>query len=752
MSRISDEVYNYLYYQNEPVEFGEIVKNALSGSLSRKETFDILRELQGDDKVFRSIKSGKAYYSIHSEQGESMNPLRKYNAQYSGGLYNPLASLLGSLTQITEEDETEEQDLSTYELSFDFGKEYECAAYTVGIPDACVLNKNSENREFVAWIPDETNPEDENASPCIFMSSENIANDDINTLKTKEEFLAIMKIVLHQSANLLTNIIDATCFHSINFPEDSGIGVCELLFSGCWHANVIAPSENELVILRVQLNNLKLKDRELADQVVTKWLKTFKLKNPKKFLKQLDDVTYMSMPLNQESLMQYDADVTEYLKHIEVARNTNINQVIQNAQESGNKSIDQIKLEIKSELFESADIRAGIYRRIVKTVTSLAEKNPDSPLIADLYTKAISHFIDKEELTVNDEIILVPVNGFEEIKASFKTKEIMKYIEELEQLEKEKMAKIEHQAMLEKKFVELKSAYENAKTESDFQSVVNGLKELFELPEAKNMYEAAESKRHELETKRLTLESLKKASEKLEREKREADEKAKKEMNDWKVKVATIKKNRETENERRLKQYLDEYNLNIERIQNKKEEDINYARKRIEDLKSKIEQNNLELNDLGFFMFGKKNELKQEIKTYTKMIQDATDSISLIEKDIERNLKEAKDKYQQKLNNLDNDLDKEFVIPESPEEIYRKSHMTTREKENEVIKSVIIKILTNKSSLTATELADEIKKDKLCASYGDIMVSRVTAVVTSLVIEGKVKKEIIKRQSRYELT
>lgn len=506
MSRISDEVYNYLYYKNEPVEFGEIVKNALSGSLSRKEVSDTLRELQSEDKAFRSIKSGKAYYSVHSEQGEAMNPLRKNNSQYSGGLFNPFASLFGQLAQAAAEDEedTEDRDLSAYDLSFDYGKNYECAAYTVGIPDACVLNKNSENRDFLAWIPDETDPEDENVSPLILMSSENLANEAISGLKIKEAAQIVIKIV----ADNLANTLGSSSCHVIAFPEESGVGSCVLMYSGCWHAYTLAMAENEIVRLRAQFNNLKLKDREVADRVVLEWLKTFRLKKPKTFLRELDDASYATMPLNQENVSQYDADITQYLNYVDAARNMSINQAVQSAQQSGNKSVAQIILDIKSELFESADCKANIYRKIAKTVTSLAVKNPENPLVADLYTKAISHLTDKEELTVDDEKIFAPVTGIEEIKASFKTKEIMKYAEELERLEKERKAKAERQAMLEKKFSELKSAYESAETEKDFQTVVAGLKELTELPEAKEMYDAAEAKRQELEAKRLAFESL----------------------------------------------------------------------------------------------------------------------------------------------------------------------------------------------------------------------------------------------------
>lgn len=472
MSRISDEVYNYLYYKNEPVEFGEIVRNVLSGSLSRKEVSDALRELHSKDKAFRSIKSGKTYYSVHSEYGEAMNPLRKNNFQYSGGL-------------------------SAYDLTFDYGKNYECASYTVGIPDACVLNKNIENHDFVAWIPDE------NVIPLILMSSENMVYESISDLKIKEAAQIVTKIV----ADSIASAFESSGSHVIAFPEESGVGSCALVYTGCWHAFPLAMAEDKIVRLRAQFNNLKLKDREVADRVVLEWLKTFRLKKPMTFWRELDDASYATMPLNQENVSQYDADITQYLNYLDAAREMSINQVVKSAKQSGNKSAAQIILDIKRELFENADCKANIYRKIAKTVTSLAVKNPENPLVADLYTKAISHLTDKEELTVNNEKIFAPVKGIEEIKASFKTKEIMKYAEEIERLEKERKAK-ERQAMLEKKFSKLKSAYESAETEKDFQTVVARLKKLTELPEAKEMYDAAEAKRQELEAKRLAFESL----------------------------------------------------------------------------------------------------------------------------------------------------------------------------------------------------------------------------------------------------
>lgn len=256
---------------------------------------------------------------------------------------------------------------------------------------------------------------------------------------------------------------------------------------------------------------------------------------------------------------------------------------------------------------------------------------------------------------------------------------------------------------------------------------------------------AEEKARKEAEAKRLEEEQKAKEA---------AEAKKKQEMDDWKAKADKIKQNREAERSKRLEQYENEYKSSMARIQSKKDSDISDARKRIADLREKIERDNTELAGLGIFMFGRKKELRLIIENDTKTISDIESSIPTIEKKASEEIATAEKNYKQKKDNLDSELDKEFVIPDSPEEIerkrqeeeYRKAHMTKTEKENERIKEVILEALA--CSFEPMSIVDLQKNDY---ELGSLSNQKVSALVRRLVDEGKVKKVIEGKVSKFEL-
>lgn len=256
---------------------------------------------------------------------------------------------------------------------------------------------------------------------------------------------------------------------------------------------------------------------------------------------------------------------------------------------------------------------------------------------------------------------------------------------------------------------------------------------------------AEEKARKEAEEKR--LEEERKAQE-------AAEEKKRQEMAEWKAKVDKIKADREAERNKRLEQYDNEYKSNMARIQRKKESDVETAKKKISELKEKIERDNSELNSLGIFKFSRKKELRLSIESDTKTIAEIENSIPSIEKKATEESATVEKTYKQKKDNLDSELDKEFVIPDSPEEIerkrqeeeYRKAHMTKTEKENERIKEVILEALA--CSFGPMSIVDLQKNDY---ELGSLSNQRVSALVRRLVDEGKVKKVIEGRVSKFEL-
>lgn len=205
-------------------------------------------------------------------------------------------------------------------------------------------------------------------------------------------------------------------------------------------------------------------------------------------------------------------------------------------------------------------------------------------------------------------------------------------------------------------------------------------------PELAAKLKAAEEERikKQEEEKRIAKEKAeaeaKAAKEKAEAEAKIEAEKKKKAMEEWKAKADSIRENREIEKEKRLKQYEDEYKSSVDRIKNKKDKDIEEAKQKIAELKQKVERDSAELDGLGLFKFGRKKELRISIESDNQTIRCVEDSIPSIESKATEDLSGAEKSYKKKIDGLESDLDREFVIPDSPEEIERKKKLAEEER------------------------------------------------------------------------
>lgn len=162
------------------------------------------------------------------------------------------------------------------------------------------------------------------------------------------------------------------------------------------------------------------------------------------------------------------------------------------------------------------------------------------------------------------------------------------------------------------------------------------------------------------------------------REEKEKQEKIKKEMEQWQETVAMITNNRKIEKSKRLKQYDEECRLSVDRIQRKKDMDLAKIKQEIENLEESVKRSSEELKRLGIFKFRKKEELRNDIESYKTKIRDNVIQTLSVENKATKDVSDAEKKYKKKVECLEGELDKEFVVPENPEEIERKKREQAR--------------------------------------------------------------------------
>ena len=77
---IQEKLYSYLAEADRPIGLGELNKQEEFKEIPRQELSRILQDLKRQNRLFRSVKEGKAYYSVNSAEGVGRNASQQFIA------------------------------------------------------------------------------------------------------------------------------------------------------------------------------------------------------------------------------------------------------------------------------------------------------------------------------------------------------------------------------------------------------------------------------------------------------------------------------------------------------------------------------------------------------------------------------------------------------------------------------------------------------------------------------------------------
>lgn len=391
MNTIHELVYDYLKHQNSPVSFNQVLESAVPKYLNKKELSIVLQELEDENRIVKEKLSNAYHYSLNPEEFDN-----DYN------IYEYL-------------------DKDTLNVTFYENKTFENGIYSVGIPDGYSLNVH--DKEFVAWLPNDKEPDDCFSGYIIIkqFGFEKFSGDSKKVIK-EGITLDIKKALMEQFNEMFedVHVIDTS-----NFPFACCV---HFYYSRCWHAFVTLFSRGYVSSLRIQMNALTKKDKDLAHKIVLDWVKTIKTENPDYMFKELDDTSYQTMPLNEENITKFQSALIEYKKQLRFLRSSDLTKSVNEIDQ------DKVSLGTKSLLYDYSKIMASEYLKVLNTVRKVITDNPDNPLIADLYALSITYLNEQEEYDIDNSRFFINIPGIEDIKNSIKTQDFAKAISEYEKL------------------------------------------------------------------------------------------------------------------------------------------------------------------------------------------------------------------------------------------------------------------------------------------------------------------------------
>ena len=238
-----------------------------------------------------------------------------------------------------------------------------------------------------------------------------------------------------------------------------------------------------------------------------------------------------------------------------------------------------------------------------------------------------------------------------------------------------------------------------------------------------------EKKTKELQKKREKEEAKRKTA--LEKEAAEKKARMEKEVAAWAEEVEKIKKDRETDRIEKIASYEDMAKIRKQHAEEVRTTQLESTNSMIQVLKNRLSLDITELGQLGVFKFRRRKELQNSIEQLTRELQEKEHVLITIEKEYEKEIKNADEEYTRKVNGLSAYLDEKYQVPESPivVEERRQREKEKEEKERKIKedpdyekKLEIIELLESGESMLCTEVAEEL----------DISINKAVALMSQL--------------------
>lgn len=641
-------------------------------------------------------------------------------------------------TNVKKTEKTEKTEMFTYNEHL----QAKGPDYILDIPDGFVIKKDEEGRDFIAYQPNEKDPESYLESNFVIFAGNRIENETFAQLRTPAEFAAFC-IILGKASEMFSTESKMVTVDRHDLPGSISIGYD----TGVLHVNAAFGIGDHVQMMRLQINSVSRINKtsyEKAAETIFEHMKSLK---PVKLLKNLDAEEFIGMNPDDEKASEWIACVGEYANHLSLARNIWQNSLVgtfQAQQNMGNADLQQFKKDIKemlnsmSQYFETELKKANLVYTLKRAQFPGSSKLKDMKeavkSLAELATQYV--VLDEEEIKAESEFAKTVESGFN--RSTFDAiDQILNSGDDTynkSAIDALKKAKVENES-----FIKAAEAYERRIKEE----------------------EKLRKEKEEAEQKRRAEEEARRKIEEAERRHREAEEAKKKAEEDEKNKIENAKAHIEkviSDCNAKVDEFSKELDMALEKHMSDFRESIP---SKLEELNKQKSEKEAYLSTIGLFNFSEKKGVKDAIAQIDNDIKQLKDPQFIINE--RTSIKEI---YDKELNNYSAKVKKhlesrfparflnlvEFLFKCSNKEIESSiidvlentNNMSWTKKTNKVIKVKLLYVLAKaKKNMSVPEIINKL---------GEAMsVTKTTCLLGELVDEGKVGRTYEKRVAYYYL-
>ena len=286
--------------------------------------------------------------------------------------------------------------------------------YTFEVPDGFVVKTDVEDRDFVAYLPDETDPDDYMISLFTIYAGQKLEGEVAEYIRLPAEYSGIMKGLKSSLVNL--DVPQELAFNNVweeEYERDDLPGA--MLFdydNGALHANALVGVDKHLQLMRVLVSNgVTRRNCEAYAELVRSMFDHMHADKPVKTLEKLDSPAFLAMGTDARSVKKWIECVDEYIEHLNRARNSSVNsmgEAYQAKADKGSISAEDVKRDLK-EVLRGISKHAEKILVVAEAVYSFKRaQNPKGTGIVKM-EEAVKKLIDTANsyLKLNDEKVSV---------------------------------------------------------------------------------------------------------------------------------------------------------------------------------------------------------------------------------------------------------------------------------------------------------------------------------------------------------
>lgn len=210
-----------------------------------------------------------------------------------------------------------------YAFTYNEGITFENEHYTFQFPDGFVVLEGEEDRDFIAYLPNEENPHDYVESPFIIYAGQDV-DGSVNAQLS-------LPLAYHAVLNIFTTQIPDTIpwyYHRYDMPGVIAVSPDNT----CLHANAVVPYGETLKMIRFQVDVTGKKQKFACEDLLKSVLDHMVPKHPVTMLDDIDDEKYVEMTLAEDEVAQWTALLNAYVTQVAFARQQHQNQLVRDIQ------------------------------------------------------------------------------------------------------------------------------------------------------------------------------------------------------------------------------------------------------------------------------------------------------------------------------------------------------------------------------------------------------------------------------------